>query len=560
MDWLLSLFTSTESVAHIALLYALVISVGIGLGRLKIGGISLGVTFVLFAGILAGHLGFTGPTNVLTFVQDFGLILFVYCIGLQVGPGFFESFKEGGVRLNWLAVSIVTLNVAVMLGCYFLFFEHSRENLAMMTGVLCGAITNTPGLGSATEALGQVFKDGTAPAIANGYACAYPLGVVGIIGSIILVRVLTRTSLKQAQDELEEARMANPHATPHKMTLCVMNKALVGRNILQVRTFLGRDFVCSRMLHDGHVVIPNRDTILADHDKMYIVCAEDDAEAIIAFIGPVEEVEWEEQDVPLVARNILVTHTAVNGKTFGSMHFSSVYGVNVTRIQRGGMELFADRALRIQMGDKIHVVGPEDHVERVATLMGNSEKRLASPNLSVLFIGIVLGLIVGSFPIAFPGLPTPVKLGLAGGPLIVSILIGKWGYKLHMVTYMSNSANLMLREIGLVLFLASVGVKAGASFFATVVEGDGLKYVGCGFLITVIPILIVGIFARLYFKVNYCTLMGMIAGSTTDPPALAFANQTAGNDAPAIGYSTVYPLTMFLRILTAQIIILLLCN
>lgn len=559
MEWLINLFTSTDSVAHIALLYAVVISIGIGLGRMKIGGISLGVTFVLFAGILAGHFHFTGPTPILTFVQDFGLILFVYCIGLQVGPGFFESFKEGGVRLNGLAVSIVALNIAVMLGCYFLFFEHDRVNLAMMTGVLCGAVTNTPGLGSATEALGQVFKDG-APAIANGYACAYPLGVVGIIGSIILVRVLTGTSLKAAQDELEEARSANPHATPHKMTLSVMNRALVGRTILQLRNFLGRDFTCSRMLHEGHVVIPNRDSVISESDKMYIVCAEDDAEAIIAFIGPVEEIEWEEQDVPLVAKNILVTQSSVNGKTIGSMHFSSVHGVNVTRILRGGMELFADRALRIQVGDKIHVVGPEDNVDRVAILMGNSVKRLSSPNLAVLFVGIVLGLILGSFPIAFPGLPTPVKLGLAGGPLCVAILIGKWGYKLHLVTYMSNSANLMLREIGLVLFLASVGIKAGASFVDTVVAGDGLKYVWCGFLITTIPLLLVGCFARLYYKVNYCTLMGMMAGSTTDPPALAFANQQAGNDAPSIGYSTVYPLTMFLRILTAQVIILLLCN
>lgn len=566
MDWLVNLFTSTDSVAHIVLLYALVISVGIGLGRLKVGGVSLGVTFVLFAGIMAGHFGFTGTPAVLTFVQDLGLILFVYCIGLQVGPGFFESFKKGGVQLNLMAMSIVLLNVICCVALYYIVFYDAdasaltnSSHLAMMVGVLCGAVTNTPGLGAATEACNQIFGEAS-PAIANGYACAYPLGVVGIIGAIIAIRYFCHISVKEEQKQIEAEQNANQHVIPHRMTLVVKNSYLTGRTILQMRQFLGRDFVCSRLLHDGHVSIPNRNTVINEGDKMYITCAQDDAEAIRVFIGPEEDVVWEEQDVPMVSKHILVTQPSMNGKTFGQMHFSSVYGVNVTRIRRGDMNLFAEHNLRMQIGDRIVVVGPEDAVDRVANKMGNSVKKLNHPNLSAIFIGIFVGIIFGAIPIALPGIPTPVKLGLAGGPLIVAILIGRFGYKAKLVAYTTTSANLMLREIGLALFLASVGIKAGASFVNTVVEGNGLTYVWCGFLITVLPILIVGLVARLYYKINYVTLMGLIAGGTTDPPALAFANQTANNDAPAVAYSTVYPLAMFLRILTAQLIILLLCS
>ena len=544
------------------LLYALVISVGIGLGRLKIAGVSLGVTFVLFAGILAGHIynqlgtvpgevAYACPPMLMNFIQDFGLILFVYCIGLQVGPGFFESFREGGIRLNLLATSIVLLNVLCCVALFFLVFwdggsmSHGENsvNLSMMVGVLCGAVTNTPGLGAASEACNQIFGADKAPAIANGYACAYPLGV----------------NMRKEQAQVDAEHAANPHMTPHKMTLEATNKALDGRTLRQISQFLGRDFVITRLLHDGEVSIPNRDTVIRLHDKMFLVCAQDDAEAITAFIGEACEVEWEEQRVDLVSKHILVTHPSMNGKTFGSLHFSSMYGVNVTRIRRSGMNLYADRNLRMQVGDKIVVVGPEDAVDRVAALMGNSVKSLDHPNLATIFIGIVIGIIVGSLPIAMPGIPTPVKLGLAGGPLIVAILIGRFGYKAKLVAYTTTSANLMLREIGLVLFLASVGIKAGATFADTVLKGDGLTYVWCGFLITVIPLLIVGVVARLRYKINYFTLMGMIAGSTTDPPALAFANQAASNDEPAVAYSTVYPLCMFLRILTAQIVILLLC-
>ncbi|MDE7378125.1 MAG: putative transporter [Paraprevotella sp.] len=561
MDWFQNLLSDPSSIAHIVLLYALVITAGLFLGKQKFFGISLGVTFVLFAGILAGHLGLTGTMSTLNFIQDFGLIIFVYCVGLQVGPGFFEAFQKGGVTLNLLAVGLVLLNVAVMLGLYYLVFDTSDpKNLPMMVGVLCGAVTNTPGLGAATEALTQVFPQGAAPQIASGYACAYPLGVVGIIGATIALRYICRIALQKEEDQITAERAENPHVKPHKMTLKVENAALNGKTLLQVRTFLGRDFVCSRALHEGHVSIPNRDTVIYLGDLLYIVCAEDDAEAVMAFMGSETQVDWTIQDLPMVSKSILVTQPSMNGKTFGQLHFSSVHGVNVTRISRSGMNLFADRNLRMQVGDKIIVVGPEDAVDRVANMMGNSIKRLDHPNLAIIFVGLMLGIVLGSIPFAIPGIPMPVKLGLAGGPLIVAILIGKWGYKMHMVTYTTTSANLMLREFGLALFLASVGIKAGANFFDTVVAGDGLKYVWTGFLITVVPILIIGLIARLKYKLNYFTIMGLIAGSTTDPPALAFANQSANNDAAAVGYSTVYPMTMFLRILTAQIIILLLCQ
>lgn len=556
MDWLQNLLFDENSIAHIVLLYSFVIAVGVLLGKIKFFGVSLGVTFVLFTGIVCGHFGFTGNTQILTFLQDFGLILFVFCIGLQVGPSFFSSFKKGGVAMNLVAIGIVALNIAVAVALYYGL--NGRIELPMMVGILCGAVTNTPGLGAANEALSQLNYNG--PQIAMGYACAYPLGVLGIIGSIIAVRYICRINLKKEEEELVQQEAANPHLTPRMMHLEVHNEALAGKTLLQVKDFMGRDFVCSRILQNGHVSIPTRDTIFHVGDQLFIVCAEDDADAIIAFIGPMIKVDWEKQDTPMVSRRILITQTKMNGKHLGELHFSSMYGVNVTRVNRSGMDLFASRNLTLQVGDRVMVVGPQDAVDRVAGMMGNSLKRLDHPNIVTIFVGIFLGILFGSLPIAFPGVPTPVKLGLAGGPLIVSILIGRFGYKLKLVTYTTMSANLMLREIGIALFLASVGIKAGANFVHTVVEGDGLLYVGCGFLITVIPLLIMGAVARWHYKMNYFMLMGLIAGSNTDPPALAYSNQTAGNNAPAVGYSTVYPVSMFLRILTAQLLILILAS
>ena len=559
MYWLQDLLTNPNSIAHIVALYAFVIAAGVLLGKIKVFGISLGVTFVLFVGILAGHCGFTGNKDTLTFIQDFGLILFVFCIGLQVGPSFFSSFKKGGVRMNLLAAGIVALNVTVAILMYYIL--QGRIELPMMVGILCGAVTNTPGLGAANEALSQIGYAG--PQIAMGYACAYPLGVMGIILSLILVRVICRVNLDKETEEIQRQEAANPHLIPFNIQLSVQNAALCGKKLCQLQTFLGRDFVCSRMLRDGKIHIPNGETTLQLGDIVNVVCAQDDAEAISAFIGPInhEEIDWNnesKQAKVMVSRRILVTQPAINGKTLGEIHFSSMYGVNVTRVNRSGMDLFAARQLKLQVGDRVMVIGPQDAIERVADLMGNQLKRLDHPNIVTIFVGIFVGILFGSLPIAIPGMPTPVKLGLAGGPLIIAILIGRFGYKFKLVTYTTMSANLMLREVGLSLFLASVGIKAGGNFWQTVVGGDGLLYVGVGFLITIIPLLIIGVIGRLRFKVNYFTLMGLIAGSTTDPPALAYSNQLAGNDAPAVGYSTVYPLAMFLRILTAQLLILLL--
>ena len=560
MDWLINLFTATDSIAHIVLLYAIVISLGVYLGKIKVGGISLGVTFVLFSGIAAGQIGFTAPPNVISFVQEFGLILFVFMIGLQVGPGFFESFKRGGITLNVLSTTIVLLNISGMFACYYIFFDtHDIDNLPMMIGTLYGAVTNTPGLGAANEALTSVFKTDV-PQIASAYACAYPLGVVGIIGAMIAIKYICRIKLEKEEYKLKRAEEEDDSVKPHFMTVKVENSYLEGKTLMQVHDFLNRDFVCSRILHEGHVSIPNRKTVFHIGDQIFIVCAENDAEAIIAFIGPTINVDWEKQDIPLVSKRILVTKSSINGKTLGKMHFSRVYGVNVTRITRQGMDLFASPSLPLQIGDRIMVVGPEDAVNRVETVMGNSIKRLNAPNIATIFIGIIIGILFGSIPIALPYIPVPLKLGIAGGPLIIAILIGRYGYKVHLVTYTTTSANMMLREIGLVLFLASVGIKAGDGFFENVIQGDGLKFVYTGFLITIIPLLIVGITARWRYRFNYFTIIGMLAGACTDPPALAYANSVCSKEAPSIGYSTVYPLTMFLRIFTAQLIVLFFCG
>lgn len=561
MDWLINLFTTTDSVAHIVLLYAIVIAVGVYLGKIKIGGISIGVTFVLFAGIAAGHIGFTAPTNILSFLQEFGLILFVFMIGLQVGPGFLESFRKGGITLNLLSTVMVVLNVIVMFACYYIFFDTSDpKNLPMMVGTLYGAVTNTPGLGAANETLYSIFDKGEVPQIASGYACAYPLGVLGIIGATIAIKYIFGIKLEKEEEELAKEEEDNDDVKPHFMDLEVTNLYLEGKTLAQVHNFLNRDFVCSRILHDGHVSIPNGSTIFHIGDKLFVVCAENDAEAIIAFIGPTINVDWKKQDEPMVSKRILVTRSSINGKTLGQMHFSSAYGVNVTRVTRQGMDLFAVPSLSLQVGDRIMVVGPEDAVNRVAAVMGNSIKRLDAPNIATIFVGVFIGILFGSIPVAIPGIPVPIKLGIAGGPLIIAILIGRYGYKVHLVTYTTTSANMMLREIGLMLFLASVGIKAGDGFLETVIQGDGVKYVYTGFLITIIPILIIGIIARKKYKFNYFTIMGMIAGTYTDPPALAYANSICSKEAPSIGYSTVYPLSMFLRIFTAQIIALFFCG
>lgn len=565
MNWFTEILMNSESVAHIVLLYAAVISIGVLLGKTKIAGVSLGVTFVLFAGIIAGHIlhqyNIIESSLVFNCFQDFGLILFVFSIGLQVGPSFFTSFREGGVRMNLIAAGIVLLNIAVMFGIYYSFCDTADpQSLPMMVGVLCGAVTNTPGLGAANAALEQIGADGlgaTLPNIANGYACAYPLGVVGIIFSIILVKYFFRIDLRKEEDN-HNKEISQNNLQPHLLNIEITNASLDNKTILELCRLLNRNFVCSRCLHEGHVQLPNKDTKIYLGDKMFIVCAEEDAEAITTLIGKPADIDWEHQDFPMVSKTVLVTRDKVNGKELLSLHPSRLYGVNVTRIYRSGIEMFAYPNVTLQIGDRLTVVGPEDAVDRFARKVGNSKKRLDKPNLVTLFFGILVGIIFGSIPFSIPGMSVPVRLGLAGGPLIIAILIGRFGFKLKLATYSTASASLMIRDIGLVLFLASVGIKAGGNFIETVTDG-GYMYVLYGVLITMIPLVIMGCVARMFMKTNYLTLMGIMAGATTDPPALAYSAATASNDIPSVGYSTVYPLSMFLRIVTAQIIILAMC-
>ena len=571
MEWFLNLLKDPASIAHIVVVYAAVISIGVKLGKIKFGGVALGVTFVLFAGIVAGHIfnqfgiDHAAQKPIIDVVKEIGLILFVYCIGLQVGPSFFATFRQGGLGMNMLTVGLVLLNVGVMLGLYYmcvglgLLDNSDGTALPMMVGVMYGAVTNTPGLGAANGVLPSLFTDGNVPAIANGYACAYPLGVVGIILATIAIRYLCRISLEKEQEKIRLEQESNPHATPKHLVIKVTNQVVVGRTLKELHSFLKREFVVSRIIVGDSFIIPNGETKLELGMELHLVCAEDEAEPITVLMGEALPKDWK-SDMDLkkyVSRRLVITKPEINGKTFGQLHFSSVYGVNVTRIIRNGIELFANRNLRLQVGDRILVTGTEENIEHVKNVIGASTKKLDHPNVGAIFFGIMVGIIVGQIPIPIPGVEIPVKLGLAGGPLVVAILIGAFGYRYKINTYTSTSANLMLREVGLILFLASVGIQAGATFWNTVTNGDGITYVWAGFLITTIPILIIGVIGRLKLKLNYFTLMGLIAGSNTDPPALAFATQTAGNDAPAVGYSTVYPLAMFLRILMAQLVLLL---
>ena len=571
MDWLQSLFTTTDSIPHIVVLYALVIAIGVALGKLKFGGISLGVTFVLFAGIVVGHIynangiadpdgGLACPKSVLLFLQEFGLILFVYCIGLQVGPGFFQSFKKGGVQMILMAIGIVLLNVLTMLGLYYLVFDtNDKTSLPMAVGMLYGAVTNTPGLGAANEAIKSMGIDMGNLDIASSYACAYPLGVVGIIGATIALRYICGVKLEKEEEEIRKSQGGDPHVLPYRASIQVTNEALIGKTLAQLSEMAGRSFTCTRIKRGDEIFCPTHETRLSIGDVLNTISAQDDADAVIKCVGEQVKMDWHLSDSPIVGKRILVTQSNVNGKTMGQLNLRALYGVNITRVTRSGMELFVSPSLHLQIGDRLMVVGEEENVNRVADVLGNSIKRLDHPNVGAIFFGILVGVVFGMLPIAIPGMSTPLKLGIAGGPLVIAILLGCYSYKFHLVTYTTTSANLLLREIGLVLFLASVGIKAGAGFWNTVTQGDGLTYVWAGFLVTVIPLIIMGLVGRFVFKFNYFTLMGIIAGSTTDPPALGYANSVANNDAPSVGYSTVYPLSMFLRILVAQSLILFLC-
>ncbi len=562
MNWLIDLIAGS-TIAHALFIYSIVIAIGVILGKVKFFGISLGATFVLFVGILAGHFGhviepnapFINP-NTLKFIQEFGLILFVFSIGLQVGPSFFSSFKEGGVLLNGLAVGIIALNIVVALAIYFCVGDlHPNE----IVGILSGAVTNTPGLGAAQQALIETQGDSATvlnEAMSMGYAAAYPLGVVGIILSMIIIKAVFKINIKNDAKEIEDDN-ANSLLKPHVVTYKVTNKLIFDRTIQRLHDIMDRNFVISRVLKtDGEIIIPVADTIVAEGDLIRVVISEQDEEVFDAVIGPKVDYDWKEEQTPVVSRRIVVTNSEYSGRKLGSLRLPKGFGLNATRVNRAGLDLLANPNLSLQVGDRITVVGQLEDIHRLAAHLGNSMKRLDHPNMFTIFIGIFLGIVVGSIPLALPGMSVPMKLGLAGGPLITAIFIGRYGHKFKLVTYTSSSANLMLRELGICLFLASVGLAAGANFAATVFNATGAKWLLYGFLITFIPLLIVGFVARGKFKVNYCTLMGLMSGSTTDPPALAYANKTAGNDAPAVAYSTVYPLTMFLRVVTAQVLIM----
>jgi putative transport protein len=556
MGWLENLFFGSGlsgggSVAQAVLILAVVISIGILLGKIKVAGVSLGVTWILFVGIALSHFGMRLNGHVLHFVQEFGLILFVYSVGLQVGPGFFSSLKKGGLQLNLLAGSVVLLGVLVT--C--IIYKLTELPITTMAGIMSGAVTNTPGLGAAQQAcLDLTGADN--PDIATGYAVAYPLAVVGIVATIIALRYLFKINMeKEEKDALRTSGSSRDE--PQRMSLRLGNPALNGKKVGDIHDLINRNYVISRVRHkDGTVEAVRPDTVLYLGDEMLVVTSVAAVPAITAFIGEEVHIEWNTFAPQLISRRILITKSELNGKSLEQLRVRSL-GVNITRINRSGVDLVAYPSLRLQIGDRLTVVGTETAIAEVEKKLGNSLKRLNAPNLFPIFLGIFLGVILGSYPITFAGIPQPVKLGLAGGPLVVSILISYFGPKLKLITYTTMSANLMLREVGITMFLACVGLGAGERFIETVVDG-GYKWIGYGALITLIPITLAGVAGRLLLKLNYFTLSGVIAGSMTDPPALAYANDAAGNDLPSVGYATVYPLTMFLRVISAQLLILLL--
>lgn len=554
MEWINELIFGS-GIAHTIFVLALVVSIGILMGKIKVFGISLGITWILFVGIFFGHFGLIIDDDILHFVKEFGLILFIFSIGMQVGPSFFSSFKEGGITLNLLATGVVLLGVITT----YVIHVITGLPISTMVGILSGAVTNTPGLGAAQQTYYEVTGSND-PSIAMGYAVAYPLGVVGIILSLILFRYIFRINIEKENKELDNVN-ASKMTEANMFSLEVKNPAIFNKSIHEVKSLVEKDYVISRVLHnqDNSIVVPQPITLLYEGDKILVVTNLQNIEIIEALIGEkieMDEKEWRELDSHLITRRINITKTEINGKSLGQLKLRKNYGVNITRINRAGVDLIADPRLQLQLGDRVTVVGTAESVQNVEKFLGNSLKRLREPNLISIFFGIALGVLLGSIPFVFPGIPQPVKLGLAGGPLIIAILISKFGPKYGLVTYTTMSANLMLREIGIALFLACVGLGAGGGFVKTIMEG-GYVWIGYGFIITVVPLLIIGIIGRKILKVNYFTLMGLLAGSMTDPPALSFANTIAGNDVPAVSYATVYPLTMFLRVITAQLMILL---
>ncbi len=549
MDLLQIFSPGQEGIASTLVLYSFVIAAGIFIGKLKIFGVSLGVTFVLFVGILMGHLGYVVNSEILKFVREFGLILFIFSIGLQVGPGFFSSFKEGGIRLNMLAVTGIALNVLIVLGIYYF---GNINDISALVGVMSGAVTNTPGLAAAQQTITTMTAGAEqANIMASGYAAAYPLGVVGIILAMFVIKGIFGIKV---QDEILEIEQDQESAQlkPYIITIEVTNKLVSGHTLLQLHDVIQCNFVVSRIMNkDGKVEIPRSSSQIFTGDRLLIVCSAQDVSRFKAVIGPESDMDWESNPTPVYSRRIVVTRSEYNGVALGSLRLHNGYKLNATRVNRAGVDLLASPNLRLQMGDRITVVGNLDDIERLAQRLGNSMKRLNQPNLITIFVGIILGIVLGSINVGFG-----MKLGLAGGPLVVAILLSRFGYKAKLITYTSSSASLLLRELGICLFLASVGIAAGKGFADAVFNPTGMWWVIWGFIITVVPLIVVGLIARGKYKINYLTIMGLFSGGCTDPPALAYANNSTNNDAPAVAYSTVYPLTMFLRVVAAQALIL----
>lgn len=548
-------------IAHTILLFALVIATGIYLGRFKVKGVSIGSTWILFVGILLSHFGFRADPHILSFMKDFGLILFVFSIGLQVGPGFFHTFRTGGLKMNLLAFLMVILAVGVTLSIHFI----TGEDLRIMTGVMSGAVTNTPGLGAAQQTLSDamsasgisqaVVADSTS-SIASAYAVAYPLGVLGVIFLLIFFKAIFKVDIDKEKEALDNEGNEGGNAIRASYQVC--NPALFGMTVASLIKDDGDRFVISRISHGGVVETPGPATVLNEGDNVLVITSQAHEEAVKILFGKELEIpfsEWTAKKSSPVARKITITRSGLTGKKLRELNVRSLYGVTVTRVIRAGVELVANPNLYLQMGDTLLVVGDEEGIDKVARLFGNKASRLSHPNLVPIFFGIVIGVIFGSIPISFPGVPQPVKLGLAGGPLIISILLGYFGPKMKITTYTTVSANMMLREIGISFFLAAVGLGAGANFISAIVNG-GYWWILYGFLITVVPIIVTLLVARLALKLNFYQICGLIAGSTTNPPVLAFAQGAYGTDYTSVNYATVYPLSMFMRVLAAQLLIL----
>ncbi|MDO4783207.1 MAG: putative transporter [Capnocytophaga felis] len=560
MDWIVNLFSNHENVAYTVIVYSIVIALGVALGKVRVWGISFGIACVLFAGIAAAHFGFTVDGHIQHFIKEFGLILFVYTIGLQVGPGFFASFQQGGVKLNSLAVISVLTCMLTVVGLHYL----TGTGMAELVGIMSGAVTNTPGLGAAQQAIvdislargaSQEVINGTLSNVSNGYAVAYPFGVLGIILIMMVLKSMFKVNL-DAEKRLNQWKINKNNSSVDRIAVNVENPILFDKHIAIIKKTLGMDFVISRLYRDGKVLLVDKDTFLREKDILLLVANPKDFEGLSTLIGKKASLSlFEEEAANIVSRRMNVTNKQAYSKKLGEINVREKYGVTISRVYRAGIEFVPTKDTKLQFGDTITVVGDEEHIKLIEKVFGNSKKRLQHPHIAELFFGIVLGVILGSIPLYIPGMSSPVKLGLAGGPLIVAILISRYGGRFSVTHYVSHSANLMVREIGIVLFLASVGLGAGQNFIKTLSEGDGLFWMLMGVAITLIPLIVVSLLARFYFKLNFLEICGLLSGSQTDPPALAFAHDVTGSDAPAVTYAAVYPLTTFMRIMIAQLLI-----